>query len=175
MKTLTGIAALWMVLSILGTSQALAQAGENYTFITGDRGPQVCVGNWIPPRDVGLPGTCDGQLFGLSQLSALSAKQTVDRLDQLIGILNSVDQRLAVSNERINMLIQATASTQASIDRQVRQGGELLSDTITRRFDALPEEILNNDLFNEEITKLKKDILEEIEKRFSPRPAPAKK
>ena len=175
MKTLTGITALWLVFFIAGTSPAQDQAGEGYTFFNTERGSQICVGRWIPPRDVGLSGVCDGQVFGLSQLSAVSAKQTVDRLDQLLGVLTSIDQRLTVSNDRINMLLQATVNTQASIDQQVRQGNELLRDTVTRRFDALPKEILDNDLFNEEITKLKRDILGEIEKRFSPQPAPPKK
>jgi hypothetical protein len=93
----------------------------------------------------------------------------------LLGVLTSIDQRLTVSNDQINLLLQATVNTQASIDQQVRQGSELLSDTITRRFDALPKEILDNDLFREELTKLKEDILEEVEKQYLKRPSPPAK
>ncbi len=172
MKTLSCITALWLVFLISGASPAQGQ-GEGYTFITSERGPQICIGRWIPPTDVGLAGFCDGQVFGLPQLSAISAKQTVDRLDLLLGVLTSIDQRLAVSNDQISQLIQANVNTQTSIEQQVRRGGELLRDTISRRFDNLPKEILANDLFKEELRKLKEDILREVEKQYSTgQPAP---
>lgn len=174
MKTLICITALWLVFFIAGTSSQ-SQAGEDYTFITGERGPQICVGSWIPPRDVGLPGVCDGQVFGLSQLSAISAKQSADRLDQVLTVLGSIDQRLAANNDLVFQLIATTNNTQSSIDQQVRQGGEFLRDTIARRFEALPKEILGNDLFREKLTKLKEDILEEVEKLYPKRPAPSGK
>jgi hypothetical protein len=172
MKTLICILAIWLVFFIVGMSPAQSQAGEDYTFITGERGPQICVGSWIPPRDVGLPGFCDGQLFGLSQLSAISAKQTVDRLDQLLSVLASIDQRLAANNDLVLQLIESTANTQSSIEQQVWQGGNLLRDAITQRFDDLPKEILANDLFKEELSKLKEDILGEVEKQYLKRPSP---
>ncbi len=171
MKTLICVTTLWLVFFIAGTSPAQGQGGEGYTFITGERGPQICVGRWNPPADVGLPGVCDGQMFGLSQLSAISAKQSADRLDQVLNVLGSIDQRLAANNDLVFQLIATTNNTQSSIDRQVRQGGEFLRDTIARRFEALPKEILKNDLFREELTKLKEDILEEVEKLYSKRPA----
>lgn len=175
MKTLICIMALWLVFFISGTSPALGQGGEGYTFITSERGPQICVGRWIPSADVALPGVCDGQIFGLSQLAAISSKQTVDRLDQLLLALYSIDQKLAVSNDQITLLIQAAVNTQTSLEQQVRQGGELLREVINRKFDDLPKEILENDLFKEELAKLREDILGEVEKQYSPRPAPLKK
>lgn len=175
MKTLFRIAATWAVFFITGIFSAQSQAEEGYAFITSERGPQICIGRWIPSTDVALPGVCDGQIFGLSQLAAVSSKQTVDRLDQLLLSLNSIDQKLALNNDRLALLIQATVNTQASIEQQVRQGGELLRDEIARRFNDLPTEILANDLFKEEITKLKEDILGEVEKKYTPRPAPLKK
>lgn len=175
MKKLIGIAALWLVFCIIGASSAQGQSGEGYTFITSERGPQICLGNWIPPRDVGLAGVCDGQVIGLPQLSAISAKQTVDRLDQLLTALSSIDQRLADNNDLMTFLIQATVNTQTSIDQQVRQGGEFLRDAITQRFSDLPKEIMTNDLFKQEIMKLKADILAEVEKQYSKKPALPKK
>jgi hypothetical protein len=175
MKTLICIMALWLVFFIAGTSAAQGQGGEGYTFITGERGPQICVGRWVPPTDVALPGVCDGQVFGLSQLSAISAKQSADRLDQVLTVLGSIDQRLAANNDLVLQLIATTNNTQSSIDQQVRQGGEFLRDTIARRFEALPKEILENDLFREKLAKLKEDILEEVEKLYSKRPAPSQK
>ncbi len=173
MKTIICITAFWLAFIFAGISPASGQGGESYTFITSERGPQVCIGRWIPSTDVALPGVCDGQVYGLSQLSAISAKQTVDRLDQLLFSLNSIDQKLAVSNDQITQLIKASVNTQTSIDRQVRQGGELLREVISRRFDELPKEILENDQFKEELARLKEDILTEVEKLYSGRqPAP---
>lgn len=175
MKTFVCIAALWLVFIATGTAPAQGLEGEGYTFISTEKGPQICVGRWIPPRDVGLPGACDGQVFGLSQLSAISSKQTVDRLDQLLLALASIEQRLAVSNEQMTLLVQATLNTLTSVEQQVRKGDELLHDAIARRFDDLPKEILAHDVFREEIAKLKEDILGEVGKQYLPRPAPAGK
>jgi hypothetical protein len=93
----------------------------------------------------------------------------------LLLALFSIDQKLALNNDQVNRLIEVTVTTQTSIDQQVSQVGELLYETIARRFDALPEEILSNDLFREELRKLKEDILKEVERNYSRRPTPSKK
>jgi hypothetical protein len=148
---------------------------EGYTFLRGALGPQVCLGRWIPPRDVASPGYCDGQLVDVSQLTAVSARVSADRLDQILLALTSIDEKLALNNDQVKQLIETTADTQASIDQQVMQVSEILSDTITKRFEALPEDILSNDLFRNELTKLKEDILKEVEKHYSRRATPPKK
>src|SRR5512147_949432 len=117
MKKLICIAAFCLMFCIIGASSAQGQSGEGYTFIPSERGPQICVGRWIPPTDVALAGVCDGQVYGLAQLSALSAKQTVDRLDQLLIVLSSIDQKLAANNDIRTALIQATVNTQTAIDQ----------------------------------------------------------
>lgn len=177
MKKLICVTAIWLVFFIAGTSpvQSQTQVVEGYTFMSGDRGPQVCLGRWVPPRDVALPGVCDGQVVDVAQLTAISARLSADRLDQLLLALAAIDQKLAVNNDQVKQLIEATVNTQTSIDQQVKQVSELLSETITKRFDALPEEILANNLFREEITKLKEDILREVEKHYSKQPTPSKK
>ncbi len=152
-----------------------AQESEGYTFLRGTSGSQVCLGRWIPSSDVAQPGVCQGQLVDVSQFTAISARQSAEKLDQLLLTLSSIDQRLAVSNDQLNRLIEATVNTQASIDEQARQAGEFLRDTITRRFDALPEEILSNSAFREELMKLKEDILKEVERHYSQQPAPSRK
>jgi len=172
MKTLICVAATWLVFSSVGASPAMSQSQviEGYTFLRGALGPQVCLGRWIPPRDVASPGYCDGQLVDVSQLTAVSARVSADRLDQILLALTSIDQKLALNNDQIKQLIETTTDTQASIDQQVIQVSEILSDTITKRFEALPEDILSNDLFRNELTKLKEDILREVEKHYSKRP-----
>ena len=175
MKTLICITTIWLVFFIVGAPsvQSQTQVVEGYTFIRGGTGPQVCLGRWIPPKDVALPGVCEGQVVGVDQLTAISTRLSADRLDQLLLTLTSIDQKLSVNNDQLKRLIEATVNTQTSIDQQVRQVSEFLRETITKRFDALPEEILSNDLFKEEITKLKEDILKEVEKHYSTRPPPS--
>lgn len=177
MKTLICVATIWLVFFIVGASavQSQTQMVEGYTFIRGERGLQVCLGRWVPPRDVAFPGVCDGQVVDVSQLTAISARLSADRLDQMLLALAAIDQKLAANNDQVKQLIEATVNTQTSIDQQVRQFSDLLRETITKRFDALPEEILANDLFKEELTKLKEDILKEVEKQYSRRPAPSRK
>jgi hypothetical protein len=171
MKIFFNIAAICLVFFSIGVSPARSQTQvvEGYTFIQGTNGTQVCLGRWIPPTDVALPGVCDGQIVNLPQLTAISSRISAEKLDQVIGTLSSIDQRLAVNNDQIKQLIDATANTQDSIDQQVRQVNEMLRETITKRFEALPAEVLANDLFKEEITKLKEDILKEVEKRYPKR------
>ena len=146
----------WLAFFIAGASPAQSQteSAEGYTFVTTERGPQICLGRWVPARDTGLPGYCDGQVLGLSQLTAISSKQSVDRLDQLLLALASIDQRLAVNNDQFGRLIEATVNTQTSIDKQVRQVSEFLREAITRSFEALPEEILADDVFKDALSKL---------------------
>ena len=177
MKTLICITTIWLVFFIVGASsvQSQTQVVEGYTFIRGGTGPQVCLGRWVPPKDVALPGVCEGQVVGVDQLTAISTRLSADRLDQLLLALTSIDQKLAVNNDQLKRLIEATVNTQTSIDQQVRQVSEFLRETITKRFDALPEEILANDLFKEELTKLKEDILKEVENHYSTRSTPSTK
>ncbi len=175
MKTSLCVVVIWFVFFIVGLSsvQCQTQEFEGYTIVRTVTGPQVCLGRWVPPRDVSMSGVCEGQMVAVGQLSAISARQSVDRLDQLLLALSSIDQKLAVNNDQINRLIEATVNTQASIDQQVRQVSEFLRETITERFDGLPKEILANDVFRKELNKLKEDILKEVEKHYPTKPAPS--
>ena len=161
------IASIWLVFFIIYVPSAWSQTQvvEGYTLIRGNSGPQVCLGRWIPPTDVALPGVCDGQIVDLPQLTAISSRTSADRLDQILSTLSSIDQRLALNNDQIRQLIDTTAGTQNSIDQQVSQVNQMLQDAINKRFDSLPAEILSNEAFKSEIAKLKEDILQEVEKR----------
>ncbi len=176
MKTLICVTTIWLVFFIVGASsvQSQTQVFGGYTFIRGGTGTSVCLGRWVPSRDVALPGVCEGQMVDVDQLAAVSAKLSVDRLDQLLIALTSIDQKLDVNNYQIQRLIEVTVETKTSIDQQVRQVSELLRDAIIERFDvlfdALPGEILSNDLFKEELIKLKEDILKEVEKHYLKQP-----
>jgi hypothetical protein len=181
MKTLICALTIWLGFAIIGLSSVYSQTEflEGYTIVKGGTGTSVCVGQWIPSRDVALPGVCRGQLVDVNNLTAISAKQTTIKLDQLLSALTSIDQKLAVNNDQVQQLIEVNVNTQNLIDQQVRQVSEFLSEAIIERFDevfyALPEEILSNDLFKEEFKKLKKDILKEVEKHYLKRPKPSKR
>jgi hypothetical protein len=175
MKTLICIAAIVLLLFVVGTSsvQSQVQVVDGYTFIRGVSGTLVCLGKWVPSRDVAIPGYCDGETLDINQLTAISSRMTADRLDQILNAIYSLDQKLATNNDQIKQLIETNVKTQASIDDQVRQVSNLLSEKITERFNALPEAILANDLFKKEIEKLKVDILKEVEKHYSIQSTPS--
>jgi len=177
MKTLTCFITAGFILFILSASLAQSQTQEleGYTFVRGSSGTLVCLGRWVQPRDVALPGVCEGQLVDVNYLTAVSARLTADRLDQMLLALASIDQKLATNNDQVKQLIESTVKTQTSIDQQVSQVSDLLSEAITERFDALSEEILANDSFKKELEKLKEDILKEVEKHYTKRPVPETK
>ena len=88
MKTLSYVTAIGLALFI--ASATPAQSQEEYSFFANAWGPQVCLGNWTPPSDSNPFGVCEGQIMGIPQLTAISSKQTVERLDQLLAV--SVDK-----------------------------------------------------------------------------------
>jgi hypothetical protein len=176
MKKLICVTTICLIFFIVGASSVQSQTEilEGYTFIRGGTGTSVCLGKWVPSRDVALPGVCQGQMVDVNHLAAISAKQSADKLDQLAYALNLIDQKLAINNDQFQQLIKVTVNTQTLIDQQVRQFNELLREAIIERFnvlfDTLPEEIFSNDLFKEEFKKLKKDILKEVEKHYLKKP-----
>jgi hypothetical protein len=175
----TSVCVLIMVLVFFTTGvtsvQSQTQMLDGYTLIRGSSGTVVCLGRWIPSKDVALPGTCEGQVVDIAQLSAISSRLTADRLDQILFALSSLDQKLALSNDQLRQLIEVTNKTQTSIDEQVSQVSDLLREEINTRFNALPESMLASDLFKKEIEKLKEDILKEVEKHYLKRPTPSAK
>lgn len=170
MKTIIRIVAGCLFFLVVGSPVARSQ--EGYTFFMSSGGPRICIGQWIPPRGAGYAGSCEGTVMDLPQLTALSAKQTVDRLDQLLVTLNSIDQKMTTNIDQTNQLIKETRDTRKSIDTQVQQTNQLLHQTISQRFDALPQEMLANPAFKEELLHLKEDILDEVDKYYQPRPTP---
>ena len=173
MKTLCYVTAIGLALFIASASPAQSQ--EDYTFFANAWGPQICLGRWTPPSDSNPFGVCDGQIVGISQLTAISTKQTVERLDQLLTAFASVDEKLDINNKQVSQLIEATHDTQASINQQVKQVSEFLRETIDQRFDAIPSEIVADKAFRREIIKLREDILQEVEKRYPAVPKPSTK
>jgi hypothetical protein len=167
--------------------RAQAQVVEGYTFVRNVSGTSVCLGRWIPPRSVGLPGRCEGELVDISHLNAVSARMTADKLDQILTFLVAIDDKMATNNDQVSQLIGAATATQASIGEQVRLISEfeqsrieeqqretaaILRETIDERFGELPKAMLESDVFKDELEKLRKDILEEVEKSYVKRVQP---
>lgn len=165
MKKLLCIVTIGLILFATGISSVRSQTQvfEGYTLVRSGTGTSVCLGRWVPSRDIALPGVCEGQLVDINHFNAVSSRLTSDKLDQMLLALSSLDQKLAINNEQIKQLIDVNVKTQTSIDEQVRQVSDLLQETITKRFDGLPEKILEDESFKKEIAKLKEDILKEVE------------
>ena len=162
-----GTAILFAFIFVCASSvQAQTQEIGGYTVIRGGAGSIICLGRWIPSKEPGRPGVCEGQMADPSQLTAISTKQTADKLDQLLSVLESIDQKLADNNGQIERLIEATINTQTSINQQTAQVGELMHDTISSRVDALSRRVLANDTFRKELEKLKQDILTDVKKHY---------
>lgn len=173
MKTLGYVAAIALIFFLVSASPAWSQ--EDYTFIANTSGPQVCLGRWVPSTTLGGSGVCEGQMIGIPQLTAISSRQSVEKLDQLLAVLTSIDQKLDVNNTQISMLIEATYNTQASIDQQVKEFGDFLRETIDLRLDYIPSEMVANKAILRNLIKLKEDILKEVEKRYPALPPPSTK
>ncbi|MDP2156190.1 MAG: hypothetical protein Q8K68_00595 [Nitrospirota bacterium] len=168
MKRLIYITALLLAYIFVYVSSVHAQTQEigGYTVMRAGSGSIICVGRWVPSREPGRPGVCEGQMVDPSQLTAISAKQTADKLDQLLTVLESIDQKLTDNSAQIERLIEATVNTQTAINQQVEQAGELMHDTISSRVDALSKRVLANETFKKELEKLKQDILSDLKKRY---------
>jgi len=153
-----------LIAACVSSSYAQTQEIDGYTFIRGGTGSVVCLGKWIPSKEVGKPGTCEGQWADVAQLTAIATRQTAERLEQLILLLDSIDQKLADNNAQLERLIETTAGTQAAINQQTEKVGELMHDTISSRVDALSRRVLANETFRKELEKLKEDILTDLKK-----------
>jgi hypothetical protein len=167
-KRLIFITAILVPFIIVCASSVQAQTQEigGYTVIRGGTGSIICLGRWVPSKEAGRPGVCEGQLADAAQLTAISTRQTADKLDQLLTFLASIDQKLADNYVQVERLIEATVNTQSAINQQVEQIGELMHDTISSRVDALSKRVLANETFKKELEKLKQDILADMKKYY---------
>jgi hypothetical protein len=163
MLSLRYASVIWLSFFIVCVSSAWSQ---EYTFVADAYGQQVCIGRWIPSTVAAKGGVCEGEMIGLPQLTAISARQSLERLDQLLSVLSSISEKMDVSNDQINLLIGVMANAQLAA-----QNNEALRRAITQRFAALSLELTDNKAFWEEISSLKKDVLKEVEKRYPASPA----
>lgn len=175
MKTLVSAALSVAVILCMSLSPLWAQTQvvDGYTFVRGLSGANVCLGQWVVQRDG--TGSCEGQLVDVFQLSAVSSRLTADRMDQMLTVLSSMDEKLSAGNAQMQKLTEVTLKAQESLEKQVQQSGTLLQEAITARFDRrlseLPVEMLASEEFRLAMEALKQDILDEVEKFYVRRPA----
>lgn len=162
------VTAIWFMFVIVCAASVEAQTQEigGYTVIRSGTGSIICLGRWVPSTEPGRPGVCEGQLVDGMQLTAISSRQTADKLDQLLLVLGFIDQKLADTNAQIERLTEATVNAQASINQQAALLGELMHDTISTRVDALSRRVLASDAFKKELEQLKQDILSDVKKYY---------
>lgn len=166
---------LGLIMTEVSPVMAQTRVAGGYTFIGGGTGPQVCLGRWIPSGNIAAPGRCEGQMVDVAQLTALSASQSADSLSQILASLTAIDEKLAVSNDHLERLVDATVNTRNSINEQARNASEILREIINRRFDELPAEVMASKEFKEEIENLKEEILGDVRKLYPSKPAPPTK
>src|SRR5512135_2712781 len=99
MKRLVCIAAMGLILFGAGVSSVSSQTqiAEGYTIVKTSTGPAVCLGRWVPSKDVALPGVCEGEMMDLSYFNAISTRMTADKLDQILLALSALDQKSAIN------------------------------------------------------------------------------
>ncbi len=136
---------------------------DGKTIIPSSYGDLVCFGNWDADSR-----TCNGPQISSGGLSALSAMKSTDTLEQIRALLDTMNRTLSVNTEAI-------LNIQKSFDPQSRQANASLHESIDKRFDAIPENVLTDDSVKEEFRKLREDILREIDQRnVKPPAAPPK-
>ena len=67
-------------------------------------------------------------------------------------------------------MVASNKATQDLIQQQIKQNNQLLFDTLQKRLNSIPADLLTNPAFKEELDKLKKDVLDEVNKRIADRP-----
>jgi hypothetical protein len=137
---------------------------EGYSFLSGTNGPLVCIGQYRPPSSSNVTGFCDGQLLTVGQFSAVAARQSADRLDRIAAVLEAIDEKLSANNQQLQLLTEVSADARTDA---VRTEIELLNNAIAQRFESVPEEVMADSRFREELDRLKADIMIEVEKRLA--------
>jgi hypothetical protein len=79
-------------------------------------------------------------------------------------VLEAIDEKLAANNQQLQLLTEISGNPRADV---VRREIELLNNAIAQRFESVPEEVMADSRFREELDKLKADIMVEVEKRLS--------
>jgi hypothetical protein len=93
------------------------------------------------------------------------------RIDDLITAQNStktaIDSLKQDLTTKIAEMVASNKATQDLIQQQIKQNNQLLFDTLQKRLNSIPADLLTNPAFKEELDKLKKDILDEVNKRIA--------
>lgn len=154
-----------MLVVLLFSTRTYAQTApvmeyENKGIIPGDYGGDtICLNNWVPPQSGNTignssPGVCNGVEISALALTAISSKNSSDKLEQIRVLLEQLNNNLTKvvsENRRLNK------------DHDRREN-VALRELIDEKFDALPVEVVANKQIKEILNKLRQDLLESIKK-----------
>ena len=124
---------------------------EGMVILPSTYGDLLCLGVWNSDLK-----RCDGPAVSSGALAAISAAKSVDKLEQIRLLLDKMNNGLSANT-------QALLSIQKSVDLQSRPVKESIKQAIAARFNAIPSGILTDDSVRNEIERLKKDILLEVD------------
>lgn len=112
-------------------------------------------------------GPCSGgtRTYQSADFAAVYAKLNNDELKNIKSLWAEMSRQLEANTAAIKKMTESNEKVQASIDEQVRLGKEMLHGMIVKRFDTMPAELLQNELFKQEMAKLKADILSEVDRK----------
>ncbi|HLG22013.1 MAG TPA: hypothetical protein VI382_04300 [Candidatus Manganitrophaceae bacterium] len=154
MKTFFLIATFVLTFSNVPSSDAQNSQIQNYegmVILPSTYGDLICLGNWNSDLK-----RCDGPAVSSGALAAISAAKSVDKLEQIRLLLDTMNSGLSAHT-------QALLDIKKTIDLQNHPAKESIKQAITTRFDAIPAEILTDDSVRKEIERLKEDILLEVD------------
>jgi len=66
--------AIFFAFVCVSSVQAQTQEIGGYAVIRAGTGSIICVGRWVPSREPGRPGVCEGQMADVAQLTAISTQ-----------------------------------------------------------------------------------------------------
>lgn len=96
------------------------------------------------------------------------------RIDDLItaqkDTKTAIDSLKQDLTTKIGDMVASNKATQDLIQQQIKQNNQLLFDTLQKRLNSIPADLLTNPAFKAELDKLKKDILDEVNKRIADHP-----
>lgn len=118
----------------------------------------ICIGN-IESYQEASGGTtvtkyrCNARLIAASSYAAAYAQ--------------TIAERLAETNTRLAAMAEASAKTQAAVEKMTTQMSEAIQQIVIKRFETLPAELLNDPVVKERLKKLQEDIIKDIKDSLS--------
>lgn len=148
---------------------AAGQTAESYNgkgIISSTFEDRICFGNVVTSEET-FP-RCSGSEVSSGGLTAISTLNTVEKLEQIRVLLESINNRLAPKPE-------AAPQGEKSPEQSSALPAPSLHEAVEKRFAEVPSEVFSSEGARQEISRLKTAILKEIDAQTSEGAAPPKK